>query len=117
MSCFLEINLIACFLNIYLFEKELKSEITWYFYKKLYYIRKIIGHVAQLNRALDFGSSGRGFESLRGHYNLNALLVFQVDAFFCFFSLIFLLVTTWHNNFVGIKLDLYKTIIKIKNKN
>ena|GEM_PF-4244657 len=26
-----------------------------------------IGPVAQLNRALDFGSNGWGFESLRGH--------------------------------------------------
>ena len=34
-------------------------------------IKQLIDPIAQLNRASDYGSEGRGFESLCGHKSLN----------------------------------------------
>jgi hypothetical protein len=41
-----------------------------------------IGSVAQLYSALDFGSSGWGLESLRGHYKRKSPIPFVLGLFF-----------------------------------
>ena len=45
----------------------------------------IIGSVAQLDRAPDYGSGGLGFESLQGHSRiLQNLVIIEIARFFAF---------------------------------
>lgn len=58
-------------------------------FKKFVYLHTQIGHVAQLDRASDYGSEGWGFDSFRGHRSLFAVceeaFLFSKNSFFEWF--------------------------------